>query len=98
MSKDKNALDIKIFDRELKIACPEEAQQRLMQSAKYVDAKMHEVKRSGVIGAERIAIMAALNIASELLSTSPNVNQETVERVISKIDYIIGKEQTSIKI
>ena len=98
MSKSNNAIDVKIFNRDLKIACPEQAQTRLLQSAKYVDAKMQEVKQSGVIGTERIAIMAALNIASELMATEPDDQQEAVARLITKIDVVMGKEQTSFKL
>lgn len=63
-------LDVSIMGREFRVACPEDEQEALTQSVQYLDAKMREIRDSGkVIGVERIAIMAALNIAHEMLNT-----------------------------
>ncbi|MDD2684886.1 MAG: cell division protein ZapA [Gallionella sp.] len=70
MSTPTKTLDIKILDRDLRVACPEEERGALLDSAAYLDKKMREIRDSGKIAnVERIAIMAALNIAHELLST-----------------------------
>jgi len=62
-------IEISILDRKLRIACAEDEQQELLSAVRYVDAKMREIRDRGkVIGGERIAILAALNIAHELLS------------------------------
>ncbi|MGH7948585.1 MAG: cell division protein ZapA [Candidatus Binataceae bacterium] len=56
--------------REFRIACPEDEQKDLLQAVDYLNRKMDEIRDHGkVIGVERIAIMAALNIANELLTT-----------------------------
>jgi cell division protein ZapA len=61
---------INILDREFLIACPEEEKPALMQSAGYLHKKMQEIRDSGkVIGIDRIAVMAALNITHELLQS-----------------------------
>jgi cell division protein ZapA len=66
----KNTLDVTILDRELRVACPEEEQQSLLDAVGYLNKKMHEIRDAGkIVNVERIAIMAALNIAHELLST-----------------------------
>ncbi len=66
----KNMLDVKILDRELRVACPEEEREALLSAVAYLDRKMTEIRDAGKIAnVERIAIMAALNIAHELLST-----------------------------
>lgn len=70
MSADPKGLQINIMGREFRVACPEEDQEGLLEAVEYLNAKMHEIKGGGkVIGLERIAIMAALNIAHEFLST-----------------------------
>jgi cell division protein ZapA len=59
---------IRILDKEYRIACPEEEHAALVESAQYLHRRMKELRDSGkVIGADRIAVMAALNIAHELL-------------------------------
>jgi cell division protein ZapA len=61
-------LDIRILGREFKVACKEEERAELLEAVSYVDAKMREIRDSGKIaGVERVAIMAALNIANDLL-------------------------------
>ncbi len=70
MSADVKGLDVTIMGREFRVACPEGEQQALLESVAYLDRKMHDIRDKGkVIGVERIAIMAALNIAHEFLST-----------------------------
>ncbi len=56
--------------REFRVACPENEQKGLLEAVDYLNRKMHEIRDNGkVVGLERIAIMAALNIAHELLAT-----------------------------
>lgn len=63
-------MDVSIMGREFRVACPDDEQQELLSAVSYLDRKMREIRDSGkVIGVERIAIMAALNIAHELLTT-----------------------------
>ncbi|MBI2311607.1 MAG: cell division protein ZapA [Betaproteobacteria bacterium] len=70
MSADPKALDITILGRDYRIACAEGERQQLLDAVSYLDRKMREIKDSGkVVGADRIAVMAALNIAHELLTT-----------------------------
>jgi len=68
MSNVTKTLDVKILDRELRIACPEEERGELLDAVAYLDKKMREIHESGKIASvERIALMAALNITHELL-------------------------------
>jgi cell division protein ZapA len=70
MSKEPPGLDINILGRQFRVACPEEEQHELLKAVAYLDQKMRDIRDAGkVIGVERIAIMAALNIAHELLTT-----------------------------
>lgn len=68
MSSAIKTLDVKILDRELRIACPEEERAELLDAVAYLDKKMREIHDTGKIASvERIALMAALNITHELL-------------------------------
>ena len=67
--KDGSAIEVSILDRTLKIACKDDEKAALLQAVAYLDAKMREVRGNGkVLSVERVAIMAALNIAHELLT------------------------------
>ena len=73
MSKEPPGLDVTILGRQFRVSCTEEEQKDLLKAVEYLDAKMRAIRDSGkVIGVERIAIMAALNIAHELLTTRVN--------------------------
>ncbi len=62
-------LDVNILDREFRVACPNDERGELLDAVKYLDSKMREIRDAGKIASvERIAIMAALNIAHELLT------------------------------
>ncbi len=65
-----SSLDVTILDREFRVACPDDERAELLDAVAYLDKKMREIRDAGKIASvERIAIMAALNIAHELLTT-----------------------------
>ena len=69
MSKVTKTLEIKLLDRELRVACPEEERGELLDAVAFLDKRMREIRDAGKIASiERIALMAALNITHELLS------------------------------
>ena len=60
-------LTVKIMGREYQVACPKEEHDLLLASARYLDDRMIAIrKRSAGLGIERIAVMAALNMAREM--------------------------------
>ena len=68
MSKATKTLEIKLLDRELRVACPEEERGELLDAVAFLDKRMREIRDAGKIASiERIALMAALNITHELL-------------------------------
>lgn len=70
MNTDSKGLQINVMGREFRVACAENEQKGLLEAVDYLNKKMAEIRDNGkVIGLERIAIMAALNISHELLST-----------------------------
>jgi cell division protein ZapA len=61
-------LDVSILGREYRVACREDERDALLQAVAHVDSRMREIRDAGkVSGIDRIAVMAALNIANELL-------------------------------
>ncbi|WP_417595748.1 cell division protein ZapA [Oceanospirillum sp.] len=85
-------VEVKILERSYVVGCPDDKQNDLINSAKYLDRKMREIRDSGkVIGTERIAIMAALNIAYEMLhdSREGDDSQEQVQRINEKLSAAI---------
>jgi len=83
---EKETVAVTILDKEYLVASPEEEKDELEQSARYLDGKMREIRASGrVFGTERIAVMAALNIAHELLQRSEMpASAETTLREIDR--------------
>jgi cell division protein ZapA len=81
-------------------ACEDSEREALMQAVAYLDGKMNEIRKAGkVMGAERIAVMAALNVAHELLSvqlgaasTSGRRNAAVGDRV-DRLDAAIAKQE-----
>ncbi len=66
-------VSVRLLDREYQVACPVEERSDLLDSAEYLDGKMREIRDSGkVVGLDRIAVIAALNIANELIKQRKN--------------------------
>ena len=69
MAESGKTIEISILGRNYKIACEEGERAALLEAVAYLDGKMGEIKKAGkVSGADRIAVMAALNIAHEFLT------------------------------
>lgn len=63
-------IDIEILGREFTVSCTDEERQGLLDAVGYLDSKMRDIRDAGkIVGVERIAMMAALNITHELLNT-----------------------------
>ncbi len=62
------AVTVQILEKEYRIACPAEERDNLLASAQRLNVAIQEIRDSGkVVGADRIIVMAALNITHELL-------------------------------
>ena len=72
MSKPVQPVALTILGKEYKIACPLDEQEALIHSAQELDKQMRKIRDTGkVSGADRIAVLAALNLAHDLSSTTP---------------------------
>lgn len=80
-------INISIMGRDFSVACPPEEQEDLQAAARYLDKNMKEIQKTGkIIGAERCAIMAALNITNELLKLQRmTVGQDQVQARLSSL-------------
>ncbi len=75
MASERVSVAVQILDKEYRFSCPEEESEALVGAARCVNRKMAEIRDSGkVIGLERIAIMAAINIAHELLANDGEID------------------------
>ena len=93
MSREAPGMDVTILGRQFRVACTEDEQQELRKAVSYLDGKMREIRDGGkVIGVERIAIMAALNMAHELMSVSVDgVDLGEVRRRMSEMRTMIDE-------
>lgn len=90
---------VKILDKEYQVACPREERQALVESAQLLDERMKAIRGTGaVIGLERIAVMAALNLSHELLQAKTTRNlggsaasQSDLARLNEKLERVLSK-------
>ncbi|SDN82187.1 cell division protein ZapA [Pseudomonas arsenicoxydans] len=96
-----NSVTVQILDKEYSIICPQEERSNLVSAARYLDGKMREIRSSGkVIGADRIAVMAALNITHDLLHNKeerPDVQasgstREQVRDLLDRVDLVLATD------
>ena len=83
-SGSKKSVKVSIMQREFTVACPEEETDELVEAAAYLDKQMRSISDSGqVLGIDRCAIMAGLNITHSLLRLEKAVeqNEDATERL-----------------
>lgn len=82
---------VSILDKEYQVSCQPDEVAALKQSASFLDEKMREIKAgANVLGLDRIAVMAALNIANDLL-TQVQQTEQVVASQASEIKTLSGK-------
>jgi cell division protein ZapA len=68
VSDNQARVSVRILEKEYHITCPSEERSDLLDSAEFLNLKMREIRDSGkVVGLDRIAVIAALNMANELI-------------------------------
>lgn len=95
---------VSIMDKDYQINCAPAEVAALRQSAQYLDDKMREIKSSSsVFGLDRLAVMAALNIANDLLSQTQKTNETVanqegeIQSLTGKLDKVISRLKTEPK-
>jgi cell division protein ZapA len=96
-------VSVRILEKEYQVACPANERTDLLDSAELLNAKMREIRDSGkVVGLDRIAVMAALNMANELLRTQ--AKDEALETSLGprlkvlneRVESILGNQQLEL--
>ncbi|BCG65957.1 MAG: cell division protein ZapA [Methyloprofundus sp.] len=96
MNKKNHGVALNILGKEYKIACAEHEKEDLLDSAEQLDQQMRRIRQSGkVSGADRVAVLAALNLTHELVQskktgtpTSSGLN-ENIKKMYIKIDTVL---------
>ena len=86
--KEPTAVTVRILDKEYFVGCPPDERNDLLESAEYLNKKMREIRDTGkVVGSDRIAVMAALNMANELLRLRKQ-DQEIQGNVSGRVQHM----------
>lgn len=96
MSVSRKTVSVRILDKDYQVACSAEEEAMLAQSARHLDTTMRGIRGTGkVVGSDRIAVMAALNMTNELLhgggqapAVDPEQNQR-LRKLEQKIDDVL---------
>ena len=100
MTQQTAQVSVRILDKEYQVACPADERTNLLDSAEILNAKMREIRDTGrIVGLDRIAVMAALNMANDLLNA--NAGDQELEGGISdrlklisdRVDHVLGDSQ-----
>lgn len=89
-------VSVSILGKEYKIACTEDGRSELLNSAKQLDGEMREIRDSGKVnGTDRIAVIAALNLASEH-TLAKKQNYSLSENVSGQLTHLRQKIETAL--
>ena len=88
---------VRILEKEYFVSCPQDERADLLDSAEYLNKKMREIRDTGkVVGADRIAVMAALNMANELLRLRKN-EQELSGAVSGRVKHMRERVENALQ-
>ncbi len=93
-------VSVRILEKEYQVSCPASERTELLDSAEMLNNKMREIRDSGkVVGLDRIAVMAALNMANELIRSrakdemlETNI-QPRLKLLSDRVEGILGGSQ-----
>lgn len=96
-------VSVRILEKEYQVACPASERTDLLDSAEILNEKMREIRDSGkVVGLDRIAVMAALNITNELLHAQARDKQLEgsvgirLRNLTERLDSALGSQQLEL--
>jgi cell division protein ZapA len=92
---EQSSVVVHLLDKEYRVGCSPEERDELLQAARFLDDKMREVKEANVIGLERIAVMAALNIAHELLQANNSLKDRSDSS--ARVSTLLNKVEAEIR-
>ena len=99
MANPNNTLTVSILDRDFRVNCPEENRHELISAAQLLDDKMREISNASqnsgkALATDKIAVIAALNIAHQLQQVQDQQNKiaEELERIDERIDEALMQD------
>ncbi len=100
MSEQYAQVSIRILDKEYQVACPPSERTDLLDSAEVLNEKMREIRDSGrIVGLDRIAVMAALNMANDLLHAQARDRllegdiSDRLKHISERVESVLGESQ-----
>ena len=97
MSTTIKPVSVSILEKEYRIACKPGEENDVVNSARDLDQRMREIRKDGkVLGTERIAVMAALNLAYELMSQSSNLQQAS-DGTAQRLRILINRVENALQ-
>jgi cell division protein ZapA len=97
---DQARVSVRIMEKEYVVACPYEERSALLDAAEFLNTRMREIRDSGkVVGLDRIAVMAALNLAHEFLKVRDRESKvdsgagHRVRALRERVEGALGKGQ-----
>lgn len=90
-----DTVTVQILGKEYKLSCPADERDGLLQSAKLLDERMKGLKSGGMIGLERIAVMAALNLGYELLQNKGKARHDS--EATGRIDRLLSQAEEELQ-
>jgi len=98
---EKNAqVSVRILDKEYQVACPANERTNLLDSAEILNTKMREIRDSGrIVGLDRIAVMAALNMANDLIQANARDQEleggisDRLKNISDRVDNVLSGSQ-----
>jgi len=80
-----------ILGKAYQVSCPTNEVDELTRAARFLDERMDEIRSSGrVVGLDRVAVMAALNVTNDYLSGQSTLDQ-TGSLISERIDHLTHK-------
>ncbi len=101
MNQSTAQVSVRILDKEYQVACPASERTDLLDSAEILNAKMLEIRDSGrIVGIDRIAVMAALNLANDMLHAQARDRtldgdvSSRLKLISERVESVLGGSQT----
>ena len=93
-------VSVRILEKEYQVSCPVSERTDLLDSAEVLNAKMREIRDSGkVVGLDRIAVMAALNMANDLIHAQAKDKAlegnlgSRLKLISERVETVLGESQ-----
>jgi cell division protein ZapA len=100
MTEQNAQVSVRILDKEYQVACPASERTNLLDSAEILSEKMREIRDSGrIVGLDRIAVMAALNMANDLINANARDQEleggisDRLKNISDRVDNVLSGSQ-----